>query len=87
MGQEGAGQRARKPLELSLLVSAWVSWSHVSLRVWLIAAVVGHFTARVWSFAYFIPRAVRFEKLDKLAPEDMRSAHRWVRLSHCRLFL
>jgi len=73
--------------ELSLLVSAWMSWSHISLRVWLIAALVGHFTARVWSFAYFIPKALRFEKLDKLAPEDMRSAHRWVRLSRCRPLL
>ena len=37
--------------ELSLLVSTWMSWNHISLRVWLIAALVGHFTARVWSFA------------------------------------
>ena len=73
--------------ELGLLVSAWMSWSHIALRVWLIAALIGHFTVRVWSFAYFIPMAHRFEKLDKLTPEDMRSAHRWVRLSRLRPFL
>jgi hypothetical protein len=73
--------------ELALLVSAWTCWGHVALRVWLIAALVGHFTGRGWSFAYFIPQELRFEKLDKLAPEDVRSTHRWVRLSRCRPFL
>jgi hypothetical protein len=70
--------------ELGLLVSAWMSWSHIAMRVWLIGALVGHFTVRVWSFAYFIPMAHRFEKLEELAPEHMVSARRWVRLSRCR---
>jgi hypothetical protein len=70
--------------ELGLLVSAWMSWSHISMRVWLIGALIGHFTVRVWSFAYFIPTAHRFEKLDTLTPEDIRAAHRWVRLSRYR---
>jgi hypothetical protein len=61
--------------------------SPVRVRVWLIVALVGHFAARIWSFAYFIPRALRFERLEKLTPEDMRSAHRWVILSRCRPFL
>jgi hypothetical protein len=73
--------------ELALLVSAWTSWSHFSLRIWLVTALVGHFTVRIWSFAYFIPRALRFEKLDKLMPDDTRSASRWIRLSRCRPFL
>jgi hypothetical protein len=82
-----AGRIHSRGLGRTLTVSTWMSWNHISLRVWLIAALVGHFTARVWSFAYFIPKALRFEKLDKLAPEDVRSAHRWVRLSRCRPFL
>jgi hypothetical protein len=73
--------------EVALLVSAWMNWSHISLRVWLIGALLGHFSVRVWSFAYFIPMAHRFEKLDTITPEDMRSAHQWVRLSRFRPIL
>ena len=73
--------------ELALLVSTWMNWNDLSIRVWLIVALLGHFAARIWSFAYFIPRALRFERLDKLTPEDMRSARRWVILSRCRPFL
>jgi hypothetical protein len=70
--------------EVALLVSAWMNWSDRSVRLWVIVALVGHFSARVWSFAYFIPRALRFEKLEKLTPEDVRSAKRWIKLSRCR---
>jgi hypothetical protein len=48
-----------------------MNWNDLSIRVWLIVALVGH----IWSFAYFIPRALRFERLGKLTPEDMRSGH------------
>jgi hypothetical protein len=73
--------------ELALLVSTWMNWNDLSIRVWLIVALVGHFTGRIWSFAYFIPRALRFERFETLTPEDMRLAHRWVILSRCRPFL
>jgi hypothetical protein len=70
--------------EVAILVSAWMNWSDRSVRLWVIVALVGHFTARVWSFAYFIPRALRFEKLAEFTPEDMRLAARWIKLSRCR---
>jgi hypothetical protein len=73
--------------ELALLVSAWMGWNNLSFRVWLIVALVSHFTARIWSFAYFIPRALRFEKLEQLTPDDMRLAMRWTQVSRYRPLL
>jgi hypothetical protein len=31
--------------ELALLVSTWMNWNDLSIRVWLIVALVGHFAA------------------------------------------
>jgi hypothetical protein len=73
--------------EIALLVSAWMNWSDRSVRLWVIVALLGHFVARAWSFAYFIPRALRFEKLADFTPEEMRSAARWIKLSRCRPLL
>jgi hypothetical protein len=50
----------------------------------MIVALVTHFGSRAWSFAYFIPGALRFEKMGDLTEEQFRSARRWIRLSRCR---
>jgi hypothetical protein len=73
--------------ELALIISAWSTWNNASVRVWIILTLAAHFTARLWSFAYFIPQALRFEKLDELTPEDRLAAIRWTRLSRCRPLL
>jgi hypothetical protein len=73
--------------EIALLVSAWTVWSEASSRPWIIAALFAHFAARIWSFAYFIPRALRFEKMGDLSEEQVRLARRWTRLSRLRPFL
>jgi hypothetical protein len=70
--------------ELALLVSTWAVWSHEAARPFMIAALVTHFAARIWSFAYFIPSALRFEKAGALDEAQSRSAQRWVRLSRVR---
>ena len=70
--------------EVALLLSAWMVWSDVYSRYWIIGALVAHFGSRAWSFAYFIPRALRFEKMGDLTEEQFRSAQRWVRFSRCR---
>lgn len=36
----------------------------------MIAALMAHFAARAWSFAYFIPRALRFENPGDLTEEQ-----------------
>jgi hypothetical protein len=70
--------------ELALLVTAWKLWDVAGVRWWLIGALAAHFAARAWSFAYFIPKALRFEKLGDLTEEQKRDAQRWARLSRYR---
>lgn len=70
--------------EIALLVSAWTAWGDVSARPWIVSALATHFAARVWSFAYFIPRALRFEKMGDLSEDQFRLARRWTRLSRLR---
>ena len=78
---------AHPPYELALLASLWLNWAHQGARPWVIAALVGHFGARAWSFAYFIPRALRFEKMGDLTEDQRRQAERWIRLSRVRPFI
>jgi hypothetical protein len=70
--------------EVALLASAWMVWSDAYARSWIIVALVAHFGSRAWSFAYFIPRALRFEKMGDLTQEQSRLARRWIQLSRCR---
>jgi hypothetical protein len=70
--------------ELALLVAAWMVWNIADTRWWIIAALATHFAARAWSFAYFIPRALAFEKLGELTEEQRHEAERWIRLSRYR---
>jgi hypothetical protein len=72
--------------EIALLVGAWKLWN-TDARSWMIAALVVHFISRGWSFAYFIPRALRFEQLSELTDSQAHLARQWTRLSPCRLIL
>jgi len=67
--------------EVALLASAWTSWTNTYARYWIVLALVAHFLSRAWSFAYFIPRALRFEKLSELNDSDAQLARRWIHLS------
>ena|SRR5579863_2848151 len=70
--------------ELALVVVIWLVWSDAAVRWWTIAALIIHLAARAWSFAYFIPNALRFERLGDLNEEQRSLAQRWTRLSRCR---
>lgn len=70
--------------ELALFMSLWMLWSVSAARWWTAAALVVHFAARAWSMAYFIPKALRFEKLGDLTEEQRLEARQWTRLSRCR---
>ena len=72
--------------EVALLVSAWTLWS-TSDRSWIVAALAAHFASRAWSLAYFIPKALQFEKLSALTESQVHAARQWTRLSWCRLIL
>jgi hypothetical protein len=73
--------------ELALLISLWMVWSVAAARWWSLAALAIHLATRAWSFAYFIPRALRFEKLAELTEEQRHEARRWTQLSRCRPIL
>lgn len=67
--------------ELALVASLWATWSNPFQRDCVAAALGIHVITRAWSFAYFIPRALQFEK----GIGDNAMAARWVRLSRWRL--
>jgi hypothetical protein len=73
--------------ELALIASTWLVWSDDSARWWTLGALITHLMARAWSFAYFIPKALWFEKLGDLTEEQRHLARRWTRLSRCRPIL
>lgn len=75
------------PYELALLASLWLNWDLQPARPWLIVALACHVAARTWSFIYFIPRALRFEKIGDLTEGQRQQAKRWVRLSRVRPFI
>jgi hypothetical protein len=70
--------------EVALLVSAWAVWGDAFARCCIIVALIAHFASRAWSFAYFIPKALWFEKAGDLTEEQSRLARRWIQLSRCR---
>lgn len=70
--------------EFALLVAIWLTWNHSVVRWWIIAALLIHLAARTWSFVYFIPNALRFEKMGDLTDEQRLLAQTWTRLSRCR---
>jgi hypothetical protein len=70
--------------ELALFLTLWMVWSVSDARWWTAAALIVHFAARAWSMAYFIPRALRFERLGDLTEAQRLEARRWTRLSRCR---
>lgn len=68
-----------------LLLSLWAAWHVPHARTALSVALVSHVAMRAWSFAYFIPRALAFEKVKHLTPELAIQMRRWSRLSKMRL--
>ena len=70
--------------ELALIAATGLVWSDSRLRWWIVSALIIHLAARAWSFAYFIPKALWFEKLADLTEDQERLARAWTRLSRCR---
>ena len=70
----------------SVSVAIWACWGLRPERMYLLVAACFHFVLRAWSFAYFIPRAVEFEK-HGVAPDRIAGAQMWVRLSRWRILL
>jgi hypothetical protein len=71
--------------ELILVITLLMLWSVSTVRWWIIGAIVIQLAARVWSMIYFIPKALRFEKLGDLTKQQTEEAQRWTRMSRLRL--
>lgn len=71
--------------EIALLASIWIAWADADTRAWLLLALACHLSMRLWSFLYFIPAAIRFEKSNEFDSAQIASARRWIRLSLWRL--
>jgi hypothetical protein len=55
-----------------------------NIRYWLLLALASHVIMRVWSAFYFIPRALRFERMPT-ADITESIARSWTRLSLLRM--
>lgn len=73
--------------EALLGAALWTAWPRPDARQWLLAALAAHVAMRAWSFAYFIPRAMAFEKAGDLDADQHARAMAWVRASGWRLLL
>jgi hypothetical protein len=72
--------------ELALVVAIWSTWTEPTVRPWVWSAFAVHVAVRAWSFAYFIPMAMRFEAGLAGEPEaTARAARKWIGLSRWRL--
>lgn len=71
--------------ESTLMIAIWLTWSNGGIRTWLLVAAASHILMRVWSAAYFIPRAIEFERAGNWTPDLQDRAATWVRLSVWRL--
>jgi hypothetical protein len=72
-------------LELALLAALILAWPVVHARAWVATACLIHLTSRTSSFAYFIPNAIRFERLEPGAATQTAKMTQWVRLSRWRV--
>ncbi|MCI0569452.1 MAG: hypothetical protein L0Y66_01745 [Myxococcaceae bacterium] len=68
-------------LSFSLLGALWSNWRNTLLRKRLVWTLGIHVALRAWTFAYFIPAALRFEAAQILVPEQ---AQTWVMLTPIR---
>jgi hypothetical protein len=70
--------------ELTLIASLVIAWREPAVRVWLLVALASHAIMRIWSAFDFIPKALAFERADRVAIPDA-TARAWTRRSLGRL--
>lgn len=64
-------------LTLALPLALWACWSQSTVRPWLLASAGLYVVLRGWTFAYFIPRVLQFERGTLTDPAKARSWVRW----------
>ncbi len=74
-------------ITIGLAASLITNWNYAGRRNLIILAAVSYAVMRAWSFAYFIPEMLRFQKvpLDQPpTPELLGRVHAWTRLTWLR---
>lgn len=70
-------------LTLGLPIATWACWRDSGLRWQLLVALGLYIAMRAWTFAYFIPGAIRFE--EAIGRTDLaEDARRWIFWSFLR---
>ena len=64
-------------LTLALPLALWACWSMPAVRPGLLTAAGLYVVLRGWTFAYFIPRVLQFERGTLTDPANARSWVRW----------
>lgn len=70
---------------LLLPLALWAAWRERRARKYLLGATAAYIAIRVWTFAYFIPRALAFESAHELGGALAGEARMWVMLSWLRM--
>lgn len=73
---------AHTAFEIVLIVALVTAWGVPNVRTWLLVSLASHAVMRLWSAFDFIPRALAFEKAERL---DREQAVHWTRRSLLRL--
>jgi len=72
---------AHTVFELALLVTLYLGWDNVGVRRALLMALAAHLAMRLWSAFDMIPKALAFEKAEKV---DEAAARDWTKRSLMR---
>ncbi|MFG1933796.1 hypothetical protein ACGFK1_24605 [Mycobacterium sp. NPDC048908] len=75
---------AHTVFEVLLIIALVAAWHDADARMALLVALISHAVIRVWSLAYFVPKALAFEKADPATVDEV-SAVLWTRRSMLRL--
>jgi hypothetical protein len=75
---------AHVAFELALIASLIAAWQRPEVRTWLLVALGSHAPMRIWSAFDFIPKALAFERSDRVTESAARD---WTRRSRLRLLL
>ena len=67
--------------EAAVILALVQGWNLYELRFWLLMALAGHATTRIWSALDFIPKALAFEKAVMVNEMDAR---KWTKRSRLR---
>lgn len=78
---------AHSAFEICLVLAIWMAWQTAPARLYVLLALLADVAMRTWSFAYFIPAALKFESAETWTATLRSQAVAWTGLSKCRPLL